>query len=131
MSSPMPAKLAETDQMLELAPHEYALLKARRQYEAKGRSQRWIDLRLRAVHARQELIHEWSQRGATDSEQYRELTNVLISGVFGMDVQQLREFKHLHRPAPSLRDNMNEMDRTHSVPHRSQNQPFGAVCAQS
>jgi hypothetical protein len=89
---------------------ELAVLRTRRLYESKGYSRRWVDKRLRGVSARHELTGEWFQRGATDSEQYRALTNALIRGAFGMDVEQFRHFKGLFKTGETLRDHMSDLE---------------------
>ena len=76
---------------------ELAVLRTRRLYEQKGYSRRWVDKRLRGVSARHELTAEWFKRGATDSEQYRALTNAIMKGAFGMEVEQYRSFKNLYK----------------------------------
>src|SRR2546423_1120315 len=64
---------------------ELAILRARRLYEQRGYSRQWIDSRLSATSARQDLAGEWYRRGARESDQFRELTNELIKSAFGMD----------------------------------------------
>jgi DNA-damage-inducible protein D len=94
----------------ELENPELAILRMRKSYEDKGYSPRWIDKRLRGVSARQELTSEWGRRGADQSEKYRALTNAIMEGVFGMDVERLRRYKNLQRPADNLRDYMSDLE---------------------
>jgi len=89
---------------------ELAVLRTRRLYEQKGYSRRWVDKRLRGVSARHELTGEWFKRGASDSEQYRALTNALMNGAFGMEVEQYRQFKKLHKTGEHLRDHMADLE---------------------
>jgi hypothetical protein len=89
---------------------EVALLRARRAYEDRGYRAQWIDKRLHAIHTRHELCKEWARRGVTDSRQYRDLTNALVANAFGMDVESLRRYKNLQRPAQNLRDYMNDLE---------------------
>jgi hypothetical protein len=65
---------------------------------------------LRGVSARHELTSEWARRGASDSEQYRALTNALMEGAFGMDVESLRRYKNLQRTTQNLRDYMSDLE---------------------
>jgi len=90
---------------------ELAVVRTRRLYEQKGYSRRWVDKRLRGVSARHELTGEWFKRGATDAEQYRALTNALMRGAFGMEVEQYRNFKHLYKTGENLRDHMTDLER--------------------
>jgi DNA-damage-inducible protein D len=89
---------------------ELAILRMRKSYEDKGYSARWIDKRLRGVSARQELTSEWARRGADQSEQYRTLTNAMMDGIFGMDVERLRRYKNLQRTNQNLRDYMSDLE---------------------
>jgi len=89
---------------------ELAVLRTRRLYEQKGYSRRWVDKRLRGVSARHELTGEWFKRGASDSEQYRALTNALMNGAFGMEVEQYRQFKKLYKTGEHLRDHMADLE---------------------
>jgi hypothetical protein len=94
----------------EMENPELAFLRARKLYQHQGYSRRWIDKRLRGMSARHELTGEWYKRGATESDQYRTLTNELMQHAFGMDVESYRRFKHLDKPSQNLRDNMNDLE---------------------
>jgi DNA-damage-inducible protein D len=89
---------------------ELAVMRTRRLYEQKGYSRRWVDKRLRGVSARHELTGEWFKRGATDSDQYRALTNALMKSAFGMEVEQYRNFKNLYKTGENLRDHMTDLE---------------------
>ena len=92
----------------EIADPELALRRARKLYESRGYSREWIDKRLRSVSARHELTGQWYKRGATDSEQFRALTNELMSGSFGLDVEHYRRHKGLRQE--NLRDHMDDLE---------------------
>lgn len=89
---------------------ELAVLRTRRLYESKGYSRRWVDKRLRGVSARHELTGEWFKRGATESDQYRGLTNAIMKGAFGMEVEQYRQHKNLFKTGETLRDHMSDLE---------------------
>jgi hypothetical protein len=89
---------------------ELVLARMRKAYEERGYSPRWIDKRLRGVSARQEVTGEWRRRGVEQGEQYRALTNAIMEGVFGMDVERLRRYKNLQRPTQNLRDYMSDLE---------------------
>jgi hypothetical protein len=89
---------------------EVAVMRTRRLYESKGYSRRWVDKRLRGVSARQELTGEWFKRGAAESDQYRALTNVLVKGAFGMEVEEYRRHKNLFKTGENLRDHMSDLE---------------------
>jgi hypothetical protein len=92
----------------ETADPELVLRRARRLYESRGYSREWIDKRLRGVSARHELTGQWYKRGATESDQFRALTNELMSGAFGLDVEHYRRLKRLGRG--NLRDHMDDLE---------------------
>jgi DNA-damage-inducible protein D len=94
----------------ELENPELAVVRMRKAYEDKGYSPRWIDKRLRGVSTRQELTSEWARRGVTDGDQYRALTNAIMDGAFGMDVESLRRYKNLQRSTQNLRDYMSDLE---------------------
>lgn len=94
----------------ELENPELALVRARKIYEQRGYSDRWISKRLRAVTARQELTGEWSHRGASESDDYRTLTNELIQSAFGMDVEHYRNYKGVDPKRENLRDHMTDLE---------------------
>jgi len=94
----------------EMENPELTVLRMRKAYEDQGYSPKWIDKRLRGISTRQELTSEWARRGASESEQYRALTNAVMDGAFGMDVERLRRYKNLQRPTQNLRDYMSDLE---------------------
>ena len=89
---------------------ELALLRTRHAYEQQGRSRQWIDQRMRSVSARHELTGEWYRRGVRDGDQFRALTNEMMAGAFGMDVESYRRYKGLFRTGQNLRDHMTDLE---------------------
>lgn len=94
----------------ELENPELTVLRMRKAYEDQGYSPRWIDKRLRGISTRQEVTSEWARRGVSESDEYRALTNAIMDGAFGMDVERLRRYKNLQRPAQNLRDYMSDLE---------------------
>jgi DNA-damage-inducible protein D len=94
----------------ELANPELTVARMRKAYEEQGYSRKWIDKRLRGISTRQEVTSEWARRGVNDSDQYRALTNAVMDGTFGMDVERLRRYKNLQRPTQNLRDYMSDLE---------------------
>ena len=89
---------------------ELAVMRTRRLYESRGYSRRWVDKRLRGVSARHELTGEWFKRGATESDQFRALTNAIMKGAFGMEVEAYRRHKNLFKSGENLRDHMSDLE---------------------
>jgi DNA-damage-inducible protein D len=98
------------DRLIEAENPEMLALRARRLYEQKGYSRRWIDKRLRGVSARQEMTGEWYRRGINQGEQFRDLTNRLMRRGFGMDVERYRRYKSLTGTSQNLRDHMSDLE---------------------
>jgi DNA-damage-inducible protein D len=89
---------------------ELIALRARRLYEQKGYPRRWVDKRLRGISARHELTSEWYKRGATESADFRTLTNRLMHSAFGMDVEGYRRYKNVRGAGQNLRDHMSDLE---------------------
>ena len=89
---------------------ELAFLRTRKLYEHRGYPRRWVDKRIGVVNSRHELTAEWYKRGVRESEDFRALTNELMRGAFGMDVNAYRQFKGLNRPTQALRDHMTDLE---------------------
>ncbi|MDB5294519.1 MAG: prophage antirepressor [Phycisphaerales bacterium] len=87
-----------------------AAARSRREYEAKGRTRRWVDKRVGGASARQEVTGEWYRRGASASDEFRALTNAVLTGAFGTDTTGLRARKGLTRTSESLRDHMTDLE---------------------
>jgi len=96
----------------EMENPELTVLRMRKAYEDQGYSAKWIDKRLRGISTRQEVTSEWARRGVSESDQYRALTNAIMDGAFGMDVERLRRYKNLQRPTQNLRDYMSDLELT-------------------
>ena len=103
---------AARERVEELEDPELAWVRLQKEYGHRGYSHRWVQKRLRGMAARQELVSEWARRGAKESEEYRQLTNVLIETAFGMDVNRYRESKDLRRNSQNLRDHMTDLELT-------------------
>ena len=101
---------AAVERLEEEKNPELAVLRTRRLYESRGYSRRWVDKRLRGVSARHELTGEWYKRGATESEQFRSLTNTIMERGFGMDVEHYRRHKSLFKTGENLRDHMSDLE---------------------
>ena len=98
------------DYLREAENPELLAIRARKLYEQKGYSRRWVDKRLRGISARHELTGEWYKRGATQSDDFRNLTNRLMQSAFGMDVEGYRRYKNLGGANQNLRDHMSDLE---------------------
>jgi prophage antirepressor-like protein len=77
-------------------------------YEKKGYPKEWIDKRLRGIAVRQDLTDEWKNRGAQTTSEYAILTNEIMQGAFGLNVEEYKQVKDLQRE--NLRDHMTDIE---------------------
>jgi hypothetical protein len=52
----------------------------------QGRSDDWIEKRIRSIITRKELTGEWRKRGVKEGQEYAVLTNVISMNTFGIDI---------------------------------------------
>jgi hypothetical protein len=87
---------------------EIAIKRAILFYQIQGRSDDWIEKRIRSIVVRKELTVEWKRRGV-DGTQYGMLTNVISQETFGLPTAQHAFIKGL-RKNHNLRDHMTDME---------------------
>ena len=76
----------------------------------QGRSDDWIENRIRSIVVRKHLTSEWKNRGVEEGKEYAVLTNVISTATYGgvgiKDHQRLKGLKAHH----NLRDNMTDLE---------------------
>ena len=92
----------------EIENPELAVGRMQSLYEKKGYPKQWIDKRLRGIAVRQDLTDEWKQRGAGTKVEFAILTNEIMHGTFGLQVDEYRQVKTLKRE--NLRDHMTDIE---------------------
>jgi len=93
----------------EIEHPEKAIERVRAKYRAQGRSEEWIEERIKNDVIRNELTDEWQDRGATRETQFAILTNELSEGTFDLTVKAYKEYKILPTRA-NLRDHMTNIE---------------------
>ena len=93
----------------EIEHPETAIERIRARYRAQGRSEEWIEERIKNDLIRNELTDEWKGRGATHETQFAILTNELSEGTFELTVKAYKLYKHLPARA-NLRDHMSNIE---------------------
>ncbi|MBR0838152.1 hypothetical protein JQ612_33555 [Bradyrhizobium manausense] len=88
---------------------EIAIKRAILAYQIQGRSDDWIETRIRTIVARKELTSEWQQRGVQEGQQYATLTNTIAQATFGIPTEQHKMTKGLAK-GHNLRDHMTNME---------------------
>ena len=109
-AEPFKRWLAKTgyERIQEIQNPEIAVKRAIVQWQVQGRSEDWIDARIRAIVTRKELTDEWQARGIVDGQHYGELTNIISRKTFGLDTAAHKKYKGLK--AQSLRDHMTDLE---------------------
>ena len=92
----------------EIENPELAMARMQELYEKKGYPKEWIDKRLRGIAVRQDLTDEWKNRGAQTTLEYAILTNEIMQGAFGLNVEEYKQVKDLERE--NLRDHMTDIE---------------------
>ncbi len=78
-------------------------------YQVQGRSDDWIEKRIRTIVSRKELTAEWKKRGVQEAKDYATLTNVISQETFGVHTKNHMKVKGLSA-RHNLRDHMTDME---------------------
>lgn len=96
------------ERIQETQDPELAIKRAILTYQLQGRTDEWIERRIRSIVARNELTREWQKRGISDKKDYAMLTNIISEETFGMGVQRHKKTKGLS--SQNLRDHMTDLE---------------------
>ena len=109
-AEPFKQWLAEVgkERLEEIEDPELAISRAIYTYRKKGRSEAWINQRLKSIEVRKELTDEWERSGVKASFEYASLTDIISKAWSGMSTRQYKELKGLHKE--NLRDNMSNLE---------------------
>lgn len=109
-AEPIKRWLAKTgfERIQESQDPELAIKRALLTYQLQGRSDDWIEKRIRSIVSRKELTREWQKRGADENKDYAMLSNIISQETFGMGVKRHKEHKGL--VSQNLRDHMTDME---------------------
>lgn len=95
------------ERIQEIQNPEIGVKRAILQWQIEGRTEDWIDARIRSIVTRKELTNEWKNRGIKDKE-YGYLTNIISRKTFGVDVPAHKKAKSLKNH--NLRDHMTDLE---------------------
>ncbi len=109
-AEPFKRWLAEvgTQRIEEIQNPEMAMERMRKTLEAKGYPKDWIDMRMKSIAIRNDLVQEWADRGAKEGIEYAILTNEIANATFGMSIQEHKNLKGLKRE--NVRDHMTNLE---------------------
>jgi prophage antirepressor-like protein len=96
------------ERIQEAQDPEVLIKRAILHYSAQGRTDDWIEKRIRSMVARKELTAEWKKRGVNESKDFAMLSNVIAEETFGMGVERHKRMKGLK--SQNLRDHMTDME---------------------
>lgn len=88
---------------------EIAIKRAILTYQIQGRTDDWIEKRIRSIVARKELTNEWKERGIQEGQEYAILTNIISERTFGMHTNNHKKVKGLST-RNNLRDHMTDLE---------------------
>lgn len=108
-AEPFKRWLAKTgyERIQEIQNPEIGVKRAILQWQIEGRTEDWIDARLRSIVTRKELTDEWKARGIEGAE-YGHLTNIISRKTFGLDTAAHKKLKGLKNH--NLRDHMTDLE---------------------
>ncbi len=87
---------------------EIAVKRAIVNWQIQGRTDDWIEARLRSIVVRHELTDEWKRRGITEGMEYGILTNIISKETFGLKTNEHKSLKGL--TSQNLRDHMTDFE---------------------
>lgn len=97
------------ERIIEAQDPEVLIKRAILHYQVAGRSDDWIEKRIRSIVARKELTAEWKKRGVREGQEYAMLTNIISEQTFGMHTRRHMMHKGLAKHH-NLRDHMTDLE---------------------
>lgn len=96
------------ERIQEAQDPEVLIKRAILHYTAQGRTDDWIEKRIRSMVARKELTAEWRKRGVEEGKAFAMLSNIISEHTFGVGVERHKRLKGLK--SQNLRDHMTDME---------------------
>lgn len=87
---------------------EISVKRAILSWQIQGRTDDWIEARLRSIVVRHELTSEWAKRGISEGYEYGLLTNIISKEGLGLDTNAHKKLKGLK--SQNLRDHMSDFE---------------------
>lgn len=92
----------------EVFDPEKAIKRAIDYYRKRGHDDKWIEARIKATLDRNKLTDIWKDGGITKDFEYGILTNEIYKEWSGMNAQEYKSYKGIHKE--NLRDNMTDIE---------------------
>ena len=96
------------ERLQETMEPELALIRARRNWQMRGLSEKWIEQRMRGQETRNKLTDYWNAHGVKEGIEYAKLTDVIHQEWTGLSTGQHKRLKGLK--SQNLRDHMTEAE---------------------
>jgi len=87
---------------------EKAISRALAHYRRLGRSESWINQRLKSIEIRKDLTDEWENKGVNNAREFAILTEEISLAWAGMTTHSYKKYKSLKNE--NLRDNMTNLE---------------------
>ncbi len=96
------------ERMQETIDPELTVSRARKNWQMRGHSSKWIERRMLSVETRNKLTDYWSEHGISKRDEYAKLTNIIHYEWSDLTVSDHKKLKGLE--IENLRDRMNEAE---------------------
>jgi DNA-damage-inducible protein D len=96
------------ERLQEIHDPEQSINRARENWQANGRSPKWIEQRMMGQQTRNKLTDYWSENGVEKGKEFAILTNIIHQEWSGVSIQKHKETKNLK--SQNLRDHMSEAE---------------------
>ena len=92
----------------EATDPEVTIRRALQTYRRQGRSESWINQRLKSIEIRKDLTDEWIERGVREGNEFAILTDEITFAWAGLTTKKYKSIKGLKKE--NLRDNMTNLE---------------------
>ncbi len=92
----------------EATDPEITIRRALQTYCRQGRSESWINQRLKSIEIRKDLTDEWIERGVREGKEFAILTDEITFAWAGLTTKKYKNLKGLKKE--NLRDNMTNLE---------------------
>lgn len=96
------------ERLQETVDPELAVNRARKNWKAAGRPEKWIEQRMRGQEIRNKLTDYWNQSDVQEGLEYAKLTDIIHNEWAGLTTKGHKSLKNLKRE--NLRDNMTDAE---------------------
>jgi DNA-damage-inducible protein D len=96
------------ERLQETVDPELAVNRARKNWIRTGRSEKWVEQRMRGQETRNKLTDYWKESGVKEGREYASLTDIIHQEWSGLTTKHHKMIKNLKRE--NLRDNMTEAE---------------------